>query len=104
MMRFARSHCSFKYNYRGNEHLQQFGISIYMAVVDARIFPTPTINSVLSIIKGASVPAERWCMKFTSFHFWFTNLLIHVNILNIPIRDLPYYVQIPIGNVEEPLK
>ncbi|CAB4373743.1 uncharacterized protein OCT59_001263 [Rhizophagus irregularis] len=38
-MRFARSHCSFEHNYRGNEHLQQFGISINMAVVDAGFFP-----------------------------------------------------------------
>ncbi|CAB4487175.1 unnamed protein product [Rhizophagus irregularis] len=86
-MRFARSHCSFEHNYRGNEHLQQFGISINMAVVDAGFFP---LQQLIQYYQSS---------KEHQFQPKDGNLLIHVNILNIPIRNLPYYVQIPIGKI-----
>ncbi|CAB5380206.1 unnamed protein product [Rhizophagus irregularis] len=101
MMRFARSHCSFEHNYRAPtiRNKYQYGCG------GRRIFPTPTINSVLSIIKGASVPAKRWYLPdhtINTFMKEFVNTCQYTEYPNKkpPILRANSYRK----NVEEPLK
>jgi len=87
-------------NYKDNEYMQQFGMSVKqdMAVVNARILPTPTVSYNPSTRDGAFVPqGGAWNLRGkrvaqgATLGSW--SVVCFTNERMVPMQDIQRFVR-----------